>query len=35
MEGTIEIELEGSVWVRGDAAVDEAALGRMLRALGR
>jgi hypothetical protein len=34
-EGTIEIELAGSVRVRVDAAVDEAALGRALRALGR
>lgn len=34
-EGTIEIELAGSVRVRVDAAVDEAALGRVLRALGR
>ncbi|MBI2739221.1 MAG: hypothetical protein HYX38_22095 [Rhodospirillales bacterium] len=33
-EGTIEIELAGSVRVRVDAAVDEAALGRVLRALG-
>ena len=32
--GSIEIEL-GSVRVRVDAAVDEAALGRVLRALGR
>jgi transposase len=32
--GTIEIEL-GGVVVRVDAAVDEAALGRVLRALGR
>ena len=34
-EGTIEIELAGSVRVRVDALVDEAALGRVLRALGR
>jgi len=34
-EGTIEIELAGSVRVRVDAAVDEAALSRVLRALGR
>jgi transposase len=33
-EGSIEIELAGSVRVRVDAAVDEAALGRVLRALG-
>lgn len=33
-EGTIEIELAGSVRVRVDAAVDEGALGRVLRALG-
>ena len=33
-EGTIEIEVAGSVRVRVDAAVDEAALGRVLRALG-
>jgi transposase len=33
--GTIEIELGGAVLVRVDAAVDEAALGRVLRALGR
>lgn len=32
--GSIEIELGGSVRVRVDAAVDEAALGRVLRALG-
>jgi len=32
--GTIEIELDG-VRVRVDASVDEAALGRVLRALGR
>ena len=34
-EGSIEIEFAGSVRVRVDAAVDEAALGRVLRALGR
>jgi transposase len=34
-EGSIEIELAGSVRVRVDAAVDETALGRVLRALGR
>jgi transposase-like protein len=34
-EGSIEIELAGSVRVRVDASVDEAALGRVLRALGR
>ena len=33
--GSIEIELGGAVQVRVDAAVDEAALGRVLRALGR
>jgi transposase len=33
--GTIEIELGGGVRLRVDAAVDEAALGRVLRALGR
>ena len=33
--GEIEIELAGGVRVRVDAAVDEAALGRVLRALGR
>jgi transposase len=33
--GAIEIELEGGVRLRVDAAVDEAALGRVLRALGR
>jgi transposase len=33
--GTIEIELGGSVRVRVDAQVDEASLGRVLRALGR
>ena len=33
--GAIEIELGGAVRVRVDAAVDEAALGRVLRALGR
>ena len=32
--GPIEIELGGAVRVRVDAAVDEAALGRVLRALG-
>jgi transposase len=32
-EGSIEIEFAGSVRVRVDAAVDEAALGRVLRAL--
>jgi hypothetical protein len=32
--GSIEIELAGAR-VRVDAAVDEAALGRVLRALGR
>jgi hypothetical protein len=32
--GTIEIELEG-VQVRVDASVDEVALGRVLRVLGR
>jgi transposase len=34
-EGSIEIELVGGVRVRVDARVDEAALGRVLRALGR
>ena len=34
MEGSIEIELSGDVRVRVDAAVDESALGRVLRALG-
>jgi transposase len=34
-EGSIEIELDGGVRVRVDARVDEAALGRVLRALGR
>jgi transposase len=34
-EGSIEIELGGAVRVRVDARVDEAALGRVLRALGR
>jgi transposase len=34
-EGSIEIEFAGGVRVRVDAAVDEAALGRVLRALGR
>jgi transposase len=33
--GMIEIELGSGVRVRVDAAVDEAALGRVLRALGR
>jgi len=33
--GTIEIELGTGVRVRVDAGVDEAALGRVLRALGR
>jgi transposase len=33
--GTIEIELAGSVRVRVDGSVDEAALCRVLRALGR
>jgi transposase len=33
--GSIEIEFAGDVRVRVDAAVDEAALGRVLRALGR
>lgn len=33
--GGIEIELDGGVRVRVDAAVDEAALRRVLRALGR
>jgi transposase len=33
--GSIEIEFDGGVRVRVDAAVDEAALGRVLRALGR
>jgi hypothetical protein len=32
--GSIEIEFAGSVRVRVDAAVDETALGRVLRALG-
>ena len=31
----VEIEFAGNVRVRGDASVDEAALGRVLRALGR
>ena len=35
VSGSIEIELGGAVRVRVDAAVDEAALGRVLRALGR
>lgn len=34
-EGVIEIELDGGVRLRVDTAVDEAALGRVLRALGR
>jgi len=34
-DGAIEIELGGGVRLRVDAAVDEAALGRVLRALGR
>ena len=33
--GAIEIELDGGVRLRVDAAVDEAALARVLRALGR
>jgi transposase len=33
--GTIEIELAGGLRIRVDAAVDEAALGRVLRLLGR
>ncbi|MFY9343857.1 MAG: transposase [Planctomycetota bacterium] len=33
--GAIEIELDGGVQVRVDAAVDEEALKRVLRALGR
>lgn len=33
--GSIEIEFGGEVRVRVDAAFDEAALGRVLRALGR
>ena len=33
--GSIDIELGGAVRVRVDAAVDEAALGRVLRALRR
>jgi transposase len=33
--GTIEIEFGGDVWLRVDAAVDEEALKRVLRALGR
>jgi hypothetical protein len=33
--GSIEIELGGAVRVRVDAAVDEAALGRVLRVLHR
>jgi transposase len=35
VSGSIEIELGGAVRVRVDAAVDEAALGRVLRALRR
>jgi transposase len=34
-DGTIEIELGGGVQVRVDGAVDEEALRRVLRALGR
>jgi transposase len=34
-EGSIEIELAGNVRVRVDSAVEEAALGRVLRAVGR
>lgn len=34
-DGAIEIELNVGVRLRVDAAVDEAALGRVLRALGR
>lgn len=34
-EGAIEIDLDAGVRLRVDAAVDEAALGRVLRALGR
>lgn len=34
-DGTIEIDLEDGVRLRVDAAVDEAALTRILRALGR
>ena len=34
-DGTIEIELGNAIRVRVDARVDEAALGRVLRALGR
>jgi transposase len=34
-DGAIEIELGHGVRLRVDAAVDEAALGRVLRALGR
>ncbi len=33
--GAIEIELDNGIRVRVDASVDEAALGRVLRALGR
>jgi transposase len=34
-DGAIEIELGNAIRVRVDARVDEAALGRVLRALGR
>ena len=34
-EGSIEIDLGNGVQVRVDSGVDEAALGRVLRALGR
>jgi transposase len=34
-EGSIEIELAGNVRVRVDSAVEEAALGRVLRAVDR
>lgn len=34
-DGAIEIELDAGVRLRVDAAVDEAALGRVLRALGQ
>lgn len=33
--GTIEVELSGGVCLRVDSAVDEAALGRVLRVVGR
>jgi hypothetical protein len=33
--GLIEIELGNGVWARVDGGVDEAALSRVLRALGR